>query len=181
MSGNRVIVLSGPPGSGKAAVGKILEERGWKLFSLGDVVRAEVASRDLDPTPSNVGFVAQDMRDEFGPAIVVERLLLDIESAVGQNHVVIDGLRQIEELERLQSSQPRMIVIAVDAPESQRRERIESRSRSDDDNFEEREAREWGWGLDMVMELADLTIKNDGTEDEFKASIVNSLRSIGVE
>ena len=74
-----------------------------------------------------------------------------------------------------------MIVIAVDAPESQRRERIESRSRSDDDNFEEREAREWGWGLDMVMELADLTIKNDGTEDEFKASIVNSLRSIGVE
>ena len=176
-----MIVLSGPPGSGKAAVGHMLEERGWKLFSLGDVVRSEVASRNLEATPSNIGLVAQDMRDELGPAIVMERLLPDIEAAVEHNHVVIDGLRQIEELERLQSSQPRMIVIAVDASESQRRERINSRLRSDDGNFDEREAREWGWGLEMVMQLADLTIKNDGTEDDFKASIVHSLHSIGVK
>ena len=176
-----MIVLSGPPGSGKAAVGHMLEERGWKLFSLGDVVRSEVASRNLEATPSNIGLVAQDMRDELGPAIVMERLLPDIEAAVEHNHVVIDGLRQIEELERLQSSQPRMIVIAVDASESQRRERINSRLRPDDGNFDEREAREWGWGLEMVMQLADLTIKNDGTEDDFKASIVHSLHSIGVE
>ena len=176
-----MIVLSGPPGSGKAAVGHVLEERGWKLFSLGDVVRSEVASRNLEVTPSNIGLVAQDMRDELGPAIVMERLLPDIEAAVEHNHVVIDGLRQIEELERLQSSQPRMIVIAVDASESQRRERINSRLRPDDGNFDEREAREWGWGLEIVMQLADLTIKNDGTEDDFKASIVHSLHSIGVE
>ena len=176
-----MIVLSGPPGSGKAAVGHLLEERGWKLFSLGDVVRSEVASRNLEATPSNIGLVAQDMRDELGPAIVMERLLPDIEAAVEHNHVVIDGLRQIEELERLQSSQPRMIVIAVDASESQRRERINSRLRPDDGNFDEREAREWGWGLEIVMQLADLTIKNDGTEDDFKASIVHSLHSIGVE
>ena len=181
MSENRVIVLSGPPGSGKAAVGHMLEERGWKLFSLGDVVRSEVASRNLEATPSNIGLVAQNMRDELGPAIVMERLLPDIEVAVEHNHVVIDGLRQIEELERLQSSQPRMIVIAVDASESQRRERINSRLRPDDGNFDEREAREWGWGLEIVMQLADLTIKNDGTEDDFKASIVHSLHSIGVE
>lgn len=181
MSENRVIVLSGPPGSGKAAVGHMLEERGWKIFSLGDVVRSEVASRNLEATPSNIGLVAQDMRDELGPAIVMERLLPDIEAAVEHNHVVIDGLRQIEELERLQSSQPRMVVIAVDASESQRRERINSRLRPDDGNFDEREAREWGWGLEMVMQLADLTIKNDGTEDDFKASIVHSLHSIGVE
>jgi dephospho-CoA kinase len=121
------------------------------------------------------------MRDQFGPAIVMERLLHDIEAAVEHNHVVIDGLRQIEELERLQSSQPRMIVIAVEASESHRRERINSRLRSDDGNFDEREAREWGWGLEMVMQLADLTIKNDGTEDDFTASIIHSLHSIGVE
>ena len=111
--------------------------------TFGDVVRSEVASRNLEPTPSNIGFVAQDMRDEYGPAIVMERLLLDIEDAVEHNHVVIDGLRQIEELERLQSSQPRMIVIAIESSESDR-ERINSRSRSDDSNFDEREAREWG-------------------------------------
>ncbi|MAV95169.1 MAG: hypothetical protein CMA31_05735 [Euryarchaeota archaeon] len=181
MSENRIIVLSGPPGSGKAAVGHILEEMGWKILSLGDVVRSEVASRNLEPTPSNIGYVAQDMRDQFGPAIVMERLLHDIEEALEHNHVVIDGLRQIEELERLQSSQPRMIVIAVEAPESDRRERINSRLRSDDGNFDEREAREWGWGLEMVMQLADLTIKNDQTEGDFRASIFNSLHSIGVE
>ena len=173
--------MSGPPGSGKAAVGHILEEMGWKILSLGDVVRSEVASRNLEPTPSNIGYVAQDMRDQFGPAIVMERLLHDIEEALEHNHVVIDGLRQIEELERLQSSQPRMIVIAVEAPESDRRERINSRLRSDDGNFDEREAREWGWGLEMVMQLADLTIKNDQTEGDFRASIFNSLHSIGVE
>ena len=111
----------------------------------------------------------------------MERLLVDIEDALEHNHVVIDGLRQIEELERLQSSQPRMIVIAVESSESDRRERINSRSRSDDSNFDEREAREWGWGLDMVMQLADLTIKNDGTQEEFRSSIIHSLQTIGVE
>ena len=74
-----------------------------------------------------------------------------------------------------------MIVIAVEASESHRRERINSRSRSDDSDFDEREAREWGWGLDIVMQLADLTIKNDGTEDDFRTSIIHSLHSIGVE
>ena len=181
MSENRIIVLSGPPGSGKASVGHILAQRGWKLLSLGDVVRSEVASSNLEPTPSNIGFVAQDMRDEYGPAIVMERLLLDIEDALEHNHVVIDGLRQIEELERLQSSQPRMIVIAIESSESDRRERINSRSRSDDSNFDEREAREWGWGLDLVMKLADITIMNDGTEDDFRLSIIHSLQTIGVE
>ena len=155
MSENRVIVLSGPPARLKGCRRPSIGRKGWKLLSLGDVVRSEVASRNLEPTPSNIGSVAQDMRDEFGPAIVMERLLNEIEAAVEHNHVVIDGLRQIEELERLQSSQPRMIVIAVEASESHRRERINSRLRSDDGNFDEREAREWGWGLEMVMQLAD--------------------------
>ena len=44
-----------------------------------------------------------------------------------------------------------------------------------------KEKQENGVGLDMVMKLADITIKNDGTEDDFRLSIIHSLQTIGVE
>ena len=83
-------------------------------------------------------------------------------------------------MERLQSSHPRMLVIAIDASEEMRKKRVIERSRSDDGGFEERESREWGWGLKLVMDLADIKIMNDGTPEDFEESINRELSNIGV-
>ena len=73
-----------------------------------------------------------------------------------------------------------MLVIAIDAPEETRKKRVIGRSRSDDGGFEERESREWGWGLKLVMDLADIKIMNDGTPEDFEESIDRELSNIGV-
>ena len=180
MADNRIVVLSGPPGSGKAKVGEILGSRGWEVISLGDVVRDEVKSRGLEPTSTNMSLAAKELREEFGPSAIMERVLPKIDAVSENNHTVIDGICQIEELERLQSSQPRIVVIAIDASEEIRRKRVTNRARSDDSHFEDREEREWGWGLEIVMQLADITIENNGTEGDFVIKINKALQSIGV-
>jgi len=180
MSDKRVLVIAGPPGSGKGKVSDILQKRGWRALSLGDVVREEVKSRGMEPEAEIMGHVAQDLRNEFGPSVIMERILPQVDEFIQVSHVVIDGVRQIEEMERLQSSHPRMLVIAIDAPEETRKKRVIRRSRSDDGGFEERESREWGWGLKLVMDLADIKIMNDGTPEDFEESIDRELSNIGV-
>ena len=54
----RVLVLCGPPGSGKGVVARVASERGMSILSLGDIVRAEMMSRGLPETPENVGLTA---------------------------------------------------------------------------------------------------------------------------
>ena len=71
----RVIVLCGPPGSGKGVVAGRAAARGMTVLSLGDVVRAEIADRGLPETPETVGKTALSMREEHGYTIVVDRLL----------------------------------------------------------------------------------------------------------
>ena len=43
-----------------------------------------------------------------------------------------------------------------------------------------KESREWGWGLKLVMDLADIKIMNDGTPEDFEESINRELSNIGV-
>ena len=180
MSDKRVLVIAGPPGSGKGKVSDILQKKGWRALTLGDVVREEVKSRGMEPEAKIMSFVAQDLRNEFGPSVIMERILPQVDEFIQVSHVVIDGVRQIEEMERLQSSHPRMLVIAIDASEEMRKKRVIERSRSDDEGFEERESREWGWGLKLVMDLADIKIMNDGTPEDFEESINRELSKIGV-
>ena len=47
MSDKRVLVIAGPPGSGKGKVSDILQKKGWRALTLGDVVREEVKSRGM--------------------------------------------------------------------------------------------------------------------------------------
>ena len=180
VSDKRVIVIAGPPGSGKGKVVEILETKGWRVISLGDVVREEVESRGMELNAKTMGFVAQDLRNEYGPSAIMERILPQVDEYNQSSHVVIDGVRQIEEMERLQSSHPRMLVIAIDADIEIRKTRVIERSRPDNEGFDQREAREWGWGLELVMELADIKIKNNGTSDEFEIAIDRELRNIGI-
>ena len=63
VSDKRVIVIAGPPGSGKGKVVEILETKGWRVISLGDVVREEVESRGMELNARTMGFVAQDLRN----------------------------------------------------------------------------------------------------------------------
>ena len=175
-------MLCGPPGSGKGVVSRSAAARGMVVLSLGDVVRAEVAARGLDESPENVGSTALSMREEYGEDIVVVRLLDKIHETLADADILIDGMRQPEEMESLKQHIPNVTVLAVSATEDSRSGWLASRGRGEDgDNsdFSQREDREWRWGLDVLMAQADAMIVNDGSLERLSTHSDEILKNLG--
>ena len=178
----RVLVLCGPPGSGKSVVARVASERGMSILSLGDIVRAEMTSRGLPETPENVGLTALSMREEHGEEVVVERLIPSLTSALEKSDVLIDGMRQPEEMEHLRQHVEDVTVVAMSASTGLRMEWLEERGRGEDGGvpeFAEREEREWGWGLEMLIEQADAIVLNDGSLEELESRSEMILEALG--
>ena len=85
---------------------------------------------------------------------------------------VVDGLRNMEELEYFKSHFVDAVVIAIYTNRDERLRRILKRNRIDDvknePELEQRDNRELGWGIGRTISLADHMIVNDGTLEEFK-------------
>ena len=178
----RVLVLCGPPGSGKSVVARKASERGTSVLSLGDIVRSEMASKGLPETPANVGKTALSMREEHGEEIVVDRLISSLMSTLEESDVLIDGMRQPEEMDRLREHIDDVTVVAVSATPQSRSEWLEGRGRGEDGGgteFAEREEREWGWGLEMLMEQAHAIILNEGSLEELEERSDMILETLG--
>jgi dephospho-CoA kinase len=167
----RVLVLCGPPGSGKGVVARKASARGMSVLSLGDIVRSEMASKGLPETPANVGKTALSMREEHGEEIVVDRLIPSLMSTLEVSDVLIDGMRQPEEMDRLREHVDDVTVVAMSATPQSRSGWLEGRGRGEDGGgteFTEREEREWGWGLEMLMDQAHAIILNEGSLEELE-------------
>ena len=176
------MVLCGPPGSGKGVVARNASERGMSVLSLGDIVRAEMISKGLPETPENVGRTALSMREEHGEEIVVDRLISSLMSALEESDVLIDGMRQPEELDRLREHVDDVTVVALSASPQSRLEWLEKRGRGEDGGgaeFAEREEREWGWGLEMLMAQAHAIILNEGSLEELEERSDMILEALG--
>lgn len=108
-----VIGLVGPIASGKGFLGKYLEELGFFYTSTSDRVRDEANRRGIVPTRENLQDIGNELREEYGAAVLVERCLVLIPTEA--ELVVIDGMRNPGEVrfvkELLGGS-----IIGVDAP-----------------------------------------------------------------
>ena len=91
----------------------------------------------MEPEAEIMSFVAQDLRNEFGPSVIMERILPQVDEFIQVSHVVIDGVRQIEEMERLQFA-PQNAGDRNRRIRGNEKKRVIERSRSDDGGFEER-------------------------------------------
>ena len=60
----RVFAVCGMPGSGKGEFAQVLSNNDIPVRSMGDMVRQEVARRELDVAPEVFGIVAADLRRE---------------------------------------------------------------------------------------------------------------------
>lgn len=179
-----VVGVVGLQGSGKTEVAEAASKFDIPRVRMGDVVWDEVKSRGLEVNESNVGAVANELREREGKAAIAKRCVpLIEESGPGKGAVLVDGIRgkaEVDEFRRVFGDG--FVLLAVEASEGIRRERIGARGREDDasgkENFREKEERERGWGLDEAMKVADITIVNEGTLEQLQQRARDVLESV---
>ena len=150
------------PGAGKSTIVNKLEELGFEKFSLGDGIRAEAKRRSIEPSGENLGKIMLEVREKNGPGAVAELIKEPIQNSI-EEVIIIDGVRSIAEIDVLKKIGD-VKLLAIQASSETRFNFLSSRGRSDDpktrENFEERDNREVGVGLEKLIEIADKTITN---------------------
>lgn len=194
----KIIGFVGLPGSGKGEASQVARQRGLAVLVMGDIIRQEAQRRGLEPTDKNLGRIGEALRAEEGADAIAKRTLQKA-MALGEEIVIIDGLRSRDEADFFRSNAEEFHLIEICAPAKARLKWLESRGRPDDPSHEEtdpngvgsetdkkaaaalemRECRELSWGLCDAMKVADLKLKNDGSLDDFRQSVKKLLDFLG--
>ena len=166
-----VIAFTGLPGCGKSEAVQVAEKQGIKVVRMGDKVREMTHLKGLELSDKNLGMIADEMRRKQGMDIWAKKCLSDIKNDL----VVIDGIRNIEEVELFRKHLKNFILVAVHASPHMRHERLIRRGRSDDsfivEKLKKRDQRELRWGLGNVVAMADIIVTNEGTLEAFREKI----------
>jgi len=172
----KIIAFAGMPFSGKSEAVKIAKENQIPVIRMGDFIWEETRKRGLEINDENVGKIANEMRKEHGMDIWAKKTLEKIKTMNQNEKIVIDGVRNTEEIETFQKSLGQdFLLIAVKVSDKERYRRAMSRGREDDSQdielIKKRDKRELSWGLDKVINSADIIISNEGTIEEFEENI----------
>ena len=179
----KIIAFTGMPASGKSEAVVIAKDKGIPVVRMGDLVWEETKRQGKTLDDKNVGTIASNMREKHGMDIWARRTVEKIHSFKKSPLLVIDGVRNVEEIEYFKKELGRdFLVIAIDAPDALRRKRAISRGRTDDSknlkDLEERDKREIQWGLKKVIAEADIIIPNIGSLTDFKKQVVTIFKKL---
>ncbi|HNY65530.1 MAG TPA: AAA family ATPase [Deltaproteobacteria bacterium] len=172
----KIFIIVGMPASGKSIAGEYALTEGYPIFSTGDIVRAELKIRGLEPGPETMASVSTELRGEDGMGVTRRALAraLEQDSPV----VFLEGMRSWPEIE-LVREQADAVVVAFLAPRPLRKARIISRGRPDDspEEFDRRDKREIDYGAAIPIALADAYVLNTSTMEAAIEDLHGIVRS----
>lgn len=179
----KIVAFTGMPCSGKSEAVRIAKDKGIQVIRMGDMIWAETKNQGLELNDKNVGEVANSMRDKYGKDIWAQRTVDKIKSLNKTDYIVVDGIRNVEEINFFKKKLSNdFVIIAINAPDGLRKKRTLSRGRKDDSkdikNVEERDKRELRWGIGDVIASADIVISNEGSIDEFRKQVDEVLQKL---
>ncbi|MCL4412534.1 MAG: flagellar hook-basal body complex protein FliE [Candidatus Thermoplasmatota archaeon] len=170
----KAILIIGMPGSGKDEFAMVAREMGIEVINMGDIVREYTSSTGVSISMS--GEIASRERKANGMDIWAKRTIERVKS----NFVVVEGVRNIEEIQRFRKDMVIGLVVSISSGRDTRYARLLKRGREDDprniEEFAVREKRELSWGIGEVLATADRYICNDSSIDAFKESVKEFLR-----
>lgn len=188
-----IIGVTGTFASGKDTVAEVLEQEYRVMHvSTGDIVREKSMERhgSIERNPY-LQETATYFRKEFGGDYFVResyKRFLEVEDKY--HALVITGVRSLGEARAIHDLGG--VLVQVTAPIEIRYERMISRQRDNEtamtlEQFRASEANERTGGdddtsfnIDKLAELADVTIENAGSFDEFKAKIYDFAAKQGI-
>lgn len=176
-----IIGLTGRNAAGKGALAEYLKSKGFRYYSLSDVLREELQKEGKELTRENLIAKGREVRKQGGDGYLARKILERIQP--DQNYVV-DSFRHPSEVEVFRSS-PEFQLICVQADPRVRFERIRARSREGDPatlaEFQELEQREAssskseGQQLTPTSAMADWVLTNNGTLAEMHQKVAAHL------
>uniref|UniRef100_A0A7C4FEB8 Flagellar hook-basal body complex protein FliE n=1 Tax=Thermofilum pendens TaxID=2269 RepID=A0A7C4FEB8_THEPE len=178
-----VVLVTGMPGSGKSVVSEAAKRVGYSVVRMGDVVREIAAELGRQATDESLGDVALCIRAEHGMDVVARLTLHKACMDYRNTPIVVEGVRNLEELEFFKNHALKCYLVAVHASPQTRFSRLSTRGRSDDprswEDFVRRDLRELKMGLGSVIALADVVLINEGkTLEQFVEEAAKVLSEI---
>lgn len=175
----KVIGVVGPIASGKGTVAKILEEKGYKFYSLSNILKDEIRRRGLEVSRYTCNMVSNDMRLSQG-ADVLARKTVEIIEEQSPELAVVDAIRNPLEIELLKQ-QFNIYIIGVVTDQKRRFDLFISREKLSDvrtweqfkdlDDREMEQEGEYKQQIKACLEFADVVIENNGTIDELRRQV----------
>lgn len=174
-----IIGITGTLGAGKGTVVKYLvEHKGFAHLSARALFQELMEKAGIAIDRDNMVLFANDLRAKHGPDFVFRELFLKAQSIGG--NVIIESLRTPAEAMALKS-QPDSILLAVDADQQLRYERIHGRDSELDhvsfEKFVEQENTEMRsddpnkQNIAAVMAMADATLMNNKDPETLFAAV----------
>ncbi len=176
----KVIGIVGPIASGKGTVIKILEEKGFKSYSLSDRIRDEIRSRGIEITRQSLTNTANELRETLGPDVLARRTSELIEKD-NPELIGIDAIRNPAEVEFLKQKFGAKIIGLI-APQEKRWEMFQARGTNTAgintweefkklDDAELNNNNPKGQQVNASLALTDQIVENSGTIEELKEKI----------
>jgi dephospho-CoA kinase len=195
----KIIGLTGPIGSGKTSVGRILESRGYRYFSLSEQLVAQwtVENPGKEITRKDKQDIGDRLRREHGVGYWAAQTADAIEETLkteGDSDVVVDAIFNPGEIDELRKRFPSISIIGVNAGWETREERVVSRAKKSDPTTDVRKLREAlrrdmginqpleGQQVGMCLEMANDTIDNNtNLERDLESKLDSTLIRLGLE
>ncbi len=179
-----LIGITGKNGSGKGEVAKFLTESGYEYYSLSDILRDELISRQKEITRQALIDIGNELRAEHGAGTLAERTLAKLDP---EAHAVIDSIRNPFEVEVLRRRKD-FHLLSIEADSLVRFDRIKGRGRENDphtyESFLEIEAKEAQTPdpatqqLNRTAAMADAVVYNNGTLDELRDQVRQVVQAL---
>lgn len=167
-----IIGVTGSIAAGKETLTSFLREKGFIYFETSKIIKDEVIKRGLEVTRWNMQNIGDEWREKFGPGAIMKIML---ERTEPNKNYIFDSLRNAKEAEFLRENVKDFVLIAVDADQKVRFNRILKRNKPHDpktwEDFLKVDERDFfdkdnplGQQISKCMELSNFKIDNSDLE-----------------
>lgn len=179
-----IIGITGPFGSGKTTASEYFQKKGYKVVVLSSFLEAEAKKRKLPITRKTLQDLGNEWRKLYGYSILMEKAL---KSAKHEEKIVIDGIRNVGELELLKRKKGTLLAIVADRKvRYERLKNLKRREKLTQALFEKLDLRDLGinekiTGLQTAfcIALADVFIDSNTGIQDFQKKLENFLKQYG--
>lgn len=181
-----IIGITGAFGSGKTTVSQYLNKKSFIKLTLSSFLEEEARKRNhTNITRKILQDIGNEWREKKGPGVLVKKALNEVKVNF-DTKIVIDGIRNIGEIEELRLSSKRFKLLGIIADRRIRFERIKESKKREGlswEQFEKLDYRDLGVnesvkGLQVALctMLSDVFILNNGTIEDFYKKIDEFLK-----